>query len=107
MRPSSVPTTNRCSECRLKSKQHPPASPESDVSSGSSLELDVSLSCMTGSILSSFLDMIQLATRPSVLMEKKLSSLARSASCQYTCHTGSVCLPVLMDDEYLGERERG
>jgi hypothetical protein len=33
------------------------------------LTVETSLSCMTGSILSSFLDMIQEATRPSLLME--------------------------------------
>lgn len=44
-----------------------------------------SLSCMTGSILSSFLDMTQLATRPSEEMLKKLSSFSWSSLCQYTC----------------------
>lgn len=43
-----------------------------------------SLSCMTGSILSSFLDMTQLATRPSEEMLKKFSSLGWSSLCQYT-----------------------
>ena len=41
-----------------------------------------SFSCMTGSILSSFLDMTQLATRPSEEMLKKFSSLGWSSLCQ-------------------------
>ena len=41
-----------------------------------------SLSCMTGSILSSFLDMTQLATRPSDEMLKKFSSFGWSSLCQ-------------------------
>merc|ERR1712070_461159 len=95
--PSSVPTMKRCSDTLLKSKQQPPARPESSVSSGSSLDAEASLRAITGSILSSFFDIVQLATRPSEEMEKKLSSFARSSSCQPTCQTGSVCLPVLMD----------
>merc|ERR1712110_287967 len=35
MRPSSVPTRNRCSLFLLKSKHRPPASPARDVSSSS------------------------------------------------------------------------
>jgi hypothetical protein len=58
----------------------------------------VGLNCRTAPTLSSFLLIIQFATRPSLEMEKKLSSLAKSSSCQYTCHTGSVCFPVLMLD---------
>lgn len=151
--PSSVPTRNRCSLCRLKSKQQPPAKPEREVSSGSScvrksqrrvfprrrhpekgktavhgghenilvgrsrlsslsqtyqegmskaqggaphrqrkqttdrlpgltLMVLTSFSCITGSILSSFLDMTQLATRPSEEMLKKFSSLGWSSLCQ-------------------------
>jgi hypothetical protein len=34
--PSSVPTTNRWSDCLLKSMQHPPARPQSEVSSSAS-----------------------------------------------------------------------
>ena len=43
-----------------------------------------SLSCITGSILSSFLDMTQLATLPSEEMLKKLSSFDWSSFCQHT-----------------------
>ena len=55
-----------------------------DSSSGTSLDPEVSFSVITGSILSSFLDKDQDATRPSLDTEKKDMSDATSSACHRT-----------------------
>jgi len=99
MLPSSVPTKNKCSDMREKSKQHPPAKPMSAESSSSSLaSFARSLRCIRSEYSSSDFASVHSVTRPSEEMEKKFKFLARSSSCQHTSQTGSVCLPVLTVD---------
>merc|ERR1712072_804123 len=96
IRPSSVPTRNKCSLCLLKSKQRPPARPAKDVSSSSLVAalLDISFSSMTSSLSSLFFIKNQFETRPSEEIEKKFRVPLDSSLFQRTSHTGSVCLLV-------------
>ena len=99
--PSSVPTTNRCSEAGLKSKQHPPARPSmarwSGTSSWSLVPL-MSFSSTTSSFTKSDLVSTQFVTRPSELTEKKFRGFPASSRCQRTSQTGSVCLDLGSED---------
>merc|ERR1719331_2639344 len=104
MRPSSVPTRNKCSLCLLKSKQRPPPRPAKDVSSSSLVAalLDISFSSMTSSLSSLFFIKNQFETRPSEEIEKKFRVPLDSSLFQRTSHTGSVCLLVRTVLWYIG-----
>lgn len=61
-----------------------------------------SLSSMMSWCCSSLLDMVHSVTRPSLDTEANESALDRSSSCQATCQTGSLCLPVRTVDSKMG-----
>merc|ERR1719265_2436843 len=96
IRPSSVPTKNRCSLCLWKSKQRPPARPVKEASSSSELLLvpETNFSSISSSLSSLFFMRSQLETRPSEEIEKKFKVPLDSSVFHRTSQTGSVCLLV-------------